>query len=306
MHGGIKIPIENSKAHEIKRLTTPLTIKDSKAYDDNGKLINCVETVSDVRFLVEPREGILTENEILQYAPESKTAARIRLKRGAGSNSDVLLVNESVPWIFALYYVVIFSISVIIFFSVNKMLMVAILVLLILPLVYLYRMFNLKRYTKSKTKKEVKKDQATSNKTIEEPVHKDTGLQSLKVYEKEIDNLKVLFDVKEQVVRDLIKKRFEPPQITYDKFISIIDKANKLFYQEVDTALNIIRLAADDTPRVQAEIQEKINNMKKIINQIEELTNELVINISSDDETKEEVDNLLENMENLVGSVKEY
>lgn len=167
-------------------------------------------------------------------------------------------------------------------------------------------MFNLKRYTKSKTKKEVKKDQATSNKTIEEPVHKDTGLQSLKVYEKEIDNLKVLFDVKEQVVRDLIKKRFEPPQITYDKFISIIDKANKLFYQEVDTALNIIRLAADDTPRVQAEIQEKINNMKKIINQIEELTNELVINISSDDETKEEVDNLLENMENLIGSVKEY
>lgn len=108
------------------------------------------------------------------------------------------------------------------------------------------------------------------------------------------------------MVRDLIKKRFEPPQITYDKFISIIDKANKLFYQEVDTALNIIRLAADDTPRVQAEIQEKINNMKKIINQIEELTNELVINISSDDETKEEVDNLLENMENLIGSVKEY
>lgn len=157
MHGGIKIPIENSKAHEIKRLTTPLTIKDSKAYDDNGKLINCVETVSDVRFLVEPREGILTENEILQYAPESKTAARIRLKRGAGSNSDVLLVNESVPWIFALYYVVIFSISVIIFFSVNKMLMVAILVLLILPLVYLYRMFNLKRYTKSKTKKKLRK-----------------------------------------------------------------------------------------------------------------------------------------------------
>ena len=300
------MPIEKSKAHEIKRLTTPLTIKDSRAYDDNGKLLNCVETISDVRFIVEPREGILTENEILQYAPESKTAAKIRLKRGVGSNSDVLLVNESVPWIFALYYVVVLSVSVIVFFSAIKMLMVAILVLLILPLVYLYKIFNLKGYTKVKTKKQVKKSQTDSNKTIEEPVIEDTGLQSLKVYAKEIDNLKILFDVKEQVVRDLIKKRFEPPQITYDKFISIIDKANKLFYQEVDSALNIIRLATDDTPRVQSEIQGKINNMKKIINQIEELTNELVINISSDDETKEEVNNLLENMENLIGSVKEY
>ncbi|WP_407415394.1 hypothetical protein [Methanobrevibacter sp.] len=300
------MPIEKSKAHEIKRLTTPLTIKDSRAYDDNGKLLNCVETISDVRFIVEPREGILTENEILQYAPESKTAAKIRLKRGVGSNSDVLLVNESVPWIFALYYVVVLSVSVIVFFSAIKMLMVAILVLLILPLVYLYKIFNLKGYTKVKTKKQVKKSQMDSNKTIEEPVIEDTGLQSLKVYAKEIDNLKILFDVKEQVVRDLIKKRFEPPQITYDKFISIIDKANKLFYQEVDSALNIIRLATDDTPRVQSEIQGKINNMKKIINQIEELTNELVINISSDDETKEEVNNLLENMENLIGSVKEY
>ena len=259
-----------------------------------------------MRFIVEPREGILTENEVLQYAPESKTAAKIRLKRGAGSTSDVLLVNESVPWILALYYVVVFSVSVIVFFSAIKMLMVAILVLLILPLVYLYKIFNLKSYTKAKTKKEVKKDQAPSNKTIEEPVNEDTGLQSLKIYKKEIDNLKILFDVKEQVVRDLIKKRFEPPQITYDKFISIIDKANKLFYQEVDSALNIIRLAADDTPRVQGEIQEKINNMKRIISQIEELTNELVINISNDDEAKEEVNNLLENMENLIGSVKEY
>lgn len=263
--------------------------------------------MSDVRFIVEPREGILTENEVLQYAPESKTAAKIRLKRGAGSNSDVLLVNESVPWILALYYVVVFSVSVLIIFSAMKILMVAILVLLILPLVYLYKIFNLKSYTKAKTKKQVKKSQSDSNKTIEEePVIEDTALKSLKVYEKEIDNLKILFDVKEQVVRDLIKKRFEPPQITYDKFISIIDKANKLFYQEVDSALNIIRLATDDTPRVQGEIQGKINNMKRIINQIEELTNELVINISSDDDAKEEVNDLLENMENLIGSVKEY
>ena len=45
--------------------------------------------------------------------------------------------------------------------------------------------------------------------------------------------------------------------------------------------------------------------MKQIINQIEELTNELVININ-DNQTSDEVKNLLDDMENLIDSVKEY
>jgi hypothetical protein len=46
--------------------------------------------------------------------------------------------------------------------------------------------------------------------------------------------------------------------------------------------------------------------MKAIINQIEDLTNELVINISSDEESTDEVKNLIDEMENLIDSVKEY
>jgi hypothetical protein len=46
--------------------------------------------------------------------------------------------------------------------------------------------------------------------------------------------------------------------------------------------------------------------MKTIINQIEDLTNELVINISSSDNSDDDVKNLLEDMENLIGSVKDY
>ena len=115
-----------------------------------------------------------------------------------------------------------------------------------------------------------------------------------------------MFDVKEEVVRDLIKKRFTPPQITYDKFIAIVDSSHKLFYRQNDSALNIINLAAEDTPRVQNEIQNKIDAMKKIIDQIEELTNELVISMSNDDVSENEVDNLLDDMENLIDSVKKY
>ena len=115
-----------------------------------------------------------------------------------------------------------------------------------------------------------------------------------------------LFDVKEEVVKDLIEKYFTPPQLTYDRFMNVVDSSHKMFYNQHDSALNIINLAAEDTPRIESELEAKLSNMKAIIDQIEELTNELVINLSSDDKTNEDVKNLLEEMENLISSVKEY
>ena len=298
---------ETPKSNEIKRLTTPLTIKDFKAYDSEGNLLKCSETLSDVRFIVEPKQNILNDNEILQYAPQSKSASQIRLKRGFGNIQDILLVHESLPWILGLFYVVLICIAVPVTFSKNIVGMYLILVLVILPLLYLYYIFNLKRYEKDTVKKQVKESQ----KKVETPVsttadEKSSGLDSFKRYEKEISNLKVVFNVKEKVVRELIEKRFEPPQITYDKFMSSIDNCHKLFYAQSDAASNIIDLAVEDTPRVQDEIKGKIDAMKKIIDQIEDLTNELVINISSSGESTDEVKNLLDDMENLIESVKDY
>lgn len=297
---------ETPKSNEIKRLTTPLTIKDFKAYDSEGNLLKCSETLSDVRFIVEPKQNILNDNEILQYAPQSKSASQIRLKRGFGNIQDILLVHESLPWILGLFYVVLICIAVPVTFSKNIVGMYLILVLVILPLLYLYYIFNHKKYKKDTVKKQVKE-----SKKVETPVsttadEKSSGLDSFKRYEKEISNLKVVFNVKEKVVRELIEKRFEPPQITYDKFMSSIDNCHKLFYAQSDAASNIIDLAVEDTPRVQDEIEGKIDAMKKIIDQIEDLTNELVINISSSGESTDEVKNLLDDMENLIESVKDY
>lgn len=298
---------ETPKSNEIKRLTTPLTIKDFKAYDSEGNLLKCSETLSDVRFIVEPKQNILNDNEILQYAPQSKSASQIRLKRGFGNIQDILLVHESLPWILGLFYVVLICIAVPVTFSKNIVGMYLILVLVILPLLYLYYIFNHKKYAKDTVKKQVKE----SKKKVETPVsttadEKSSGMDSFKRYEKEISNLKVVFNVKEKVVRELIEKRFEPPQITYDKFMSSIDNCHKLFYAQSDAASNIIDLAVEDTPRVQDEIEGKIDAMKKIIDQIEDLTNELVINISSSGESTDEVKNLLDDMENLIESVKDY
>ena len=300
------MPIGNSKASEIKNLTTPLSFKNSKAYDTRGNNIKCVETLADVKFIVEPSEGILTDNEIMQYAPQSKAASKIRLKRGFGDASDVLMVHESLPWALGLYYVILISISLPILFSKALIGMIVVLILFVIPLFYLYVTFNMNKYTETEIKKQVETPKKTSNATAQRSIPKDSGVESLKRHEKEVNNLKVLFDVKEQVVRDLIKRRFEPPQITYDKFIAMIDSCHKLFYEQADSTLSIVDLAVEDTPRIEEEIQNRIGVMKSIINQIEELTNELVININSDDESQEEVKNLIDDMENLIESVKEY
>ncbi len=302
--------IETPRSEEIKRLTSPITFKDFKAYDSEGNLLKCSETLSDVRFIVEPRVAHLSDNEILQYAPDCKTASKIRLKRGFGNIQDILLIHESLPWIAALYYVVLICISVPFAFSKFAIGMYASLVLFIVPLIYLYFVFNIKRYVRKTVKPKVKNTtqnkQTIDDKEVIIQKQEDTSVESLKKYEKQIIDLNVLFDVKEEVVCGLIEKRFEPPQLTYDKFMSSIDSCRKLFDSQSKSALNIIHMAADDTPRVQNEIETKINAMKTIINQIEELTNELVINISSSQESPNEVNNLLEDMENLISSVKDY
>lgn len=298
--------IETPKSNEIKRLTTPLTFENFKAYDSEGNLLKCTETLSDVRFIVEPKEHILNDNEILQYAPQSKSASRIRLKRGFGKLQDALLIHESVPWALAFFYTVLICVAIPVTYSKNIIGMYLLLVLFIIPLIYLFFTLNLNRYQKSKQTRKVHVSQKQKKTEENVAVSEQEGLESLKVYEKEIANMKVLFNVKEEVVRDLIKKRFEPPQITYDKFISSIDNCHKVFYTQSDAALNIINLAAEDTPRVQNEIKNKIKAMKNIIDQIEDLTNELVINISSSEDSPQEVNNLLDDMENLIDSVKDY
>ena len=296
-----------TKAQEIKRLTTPLTFKQSRAYDCEGNLIGCVETLSEVKYVIEPRPGILTDSEIMQYAPDSRAASQIRLDRGIGDVSDVLLVHESLPWLLGIYYLILIVITIPTLFIRNLLFAVILLVLFIVPLVYAYSIFNIKRKRPSKVSQDKK---TTAKKSADESVNaeviEDNHIESLDKYENEISNLKVLFEVKENVVRKLIEKKFKPPQITYDKFMKMVDSCNKLFYSQADTASNIIDLAVEDTPRIRQEIENKIDSMKKIINQIEDLTNELVININSDSESQGEVQVLLDDMEDLISSVKDY
>ena len=140
---------------------------------------------------------------------------------------------------------------------------------------------------------------------IKEPEIETGPLNSLKSFENQAYNLKVLFDVKESSVKELIAKKFEPPQITYDKFISLVDNSHKVFYKQYDSVIEIALFASEDNEKVRNELNLKIQNMKDIINYIEDLTNELVLNIN-DNNSNEDVKNLLDEMQDLVSSVKEY
>ena len=296
---------DNSKMAEINRLKSPLKYRDLKVYDSQGNQIDCIESVSDLKYVIEPDASILTDDEILEYAPNSKEASKVRLKRGMGSNSDVLLINNSIYWILGLYYTILICLTIPVFYSGNKLGMFIILILAVLPLLYLYYIFNLKEYEDKDAKKQINKSRFSDAQVLSDDSNHE-GLQSLKKYADEVEELRVLFDAKEIAVRDLIEKRFEPPQITYDRFMATIDKSHDLFYHEADSAINITNLAVEDTPRVEGELESKINTLKSIIDQIEDLTNELVINISSDEESGDDIKNLVEDMENLIDSVKEY
>ena len=296
---------DNSKTVEINRLKSPLKYEDCKIYDSHGNEIKGVETFSKLQYVIEPDSNILSDDEILEYAPNSKEAAKVRLRRGVGSNSDVMLIYDSLPWILGFYYTILICIAIPVFYGGNKSLMFFVLILAILPLLYLYYIFNLKQYVDKSAKKQVNKSRFAGIGSTQQK-HESEGLESLKKYADEIEELKATYDSKESAVRKLIEKRFEPPQMTYERFMTIIDKSHDLFYHEAESALNITRLAVEDTPRVKNELENKINTLKSIIDQIEDLTNELVINISSDDKSDDDVKNLVDEMENLIDSVKDY
>ncbi|WP_407433113.1 hypothetical protein [Methanobrevibacter sp.] len=150
-----------------------------------------------------------------------------------------------------------------------------------------------------------------SNKTVvSEPKVEETpdipAQAPLKRYENQINNLKAEYDAKEKVVINLIEKSFAPPQITYDKFVDSVKNCTKVFNDQVDSALRIVQLTTRETPRIDAELESKITNMKNIISQIDDLTNELIINLSSDKNNNADVENLFDDMKDLIDSVKKY
>jgi hypothetical protein len=123
-------------------------------------------------------------------------------------------------------------------------------------------------------------------------------------YAMQIDNLNARFIKKEKSTRDLIAKRFEPPQLTYTRFITGVDKSSELFKKHRDSAYTMLNLADEYSPRIAGEIESKIDILREILDKMDSLSNELVVNDSIT--SKEDVDDLIGEMDDLIKSVKEY
>ena len=66
----------------------------------------------------------------------------------------------------------------------------------------------------------------------------------------------------------------------------------------------MIHLAVEYSPRIAGEVESRIDILKGIIDKMDKLSNELVLN---DDLTKDDdVEDLINQMDNLIKSVKDY
>ena len=88
--------------------------------------------------------------------------------------------------------------------------------------------------------------------------------------------------------------------------MSTLKSCSNLFYEQAESALNIINFSTDNSPKVEYEIKNRTDVLKLIIEKVDELTNELVLNMSSLDTDSDEIRYLVEDMEKLIKSVKDY
>lgn len=307
---------ESLREKEIKRLTSPLIEQKfgpftTKVVDIEGNAVpvrrSTLGGYFDTKYIMEPKKGIISDDDILKYAAESEEASRIRLKRGIGTFEDKkLLYGKNFlfwGWLIGMFDFILIGGGII---GNNLIMSLLGIMILLLILGYASYIFYIKDYSEGIYKKtkftnenhedtDTVKEASLNNNLIKENPFKN--------YEDQIKSLGELYHSKEKIVVDLIEKKFSPSELSYDKFMSVIMSSSKLFNEEVESALNIINLTSSKSEKVENEIKNKINIMKIIIEKIDELTNEIVLNMNASENNK---DFLVEELENLIESVKNY
>ena len=114
------------------------------------------------------------------------------------------------------------------------------------------------------------------------------------------------FDNKEEHVTKLINERFQASTITHDRFMTIVGSSHKQFYQQADSAKNMIELTKNPSLKVEKEIVKNIGVLESINKKMDDLIAELIISINEDKQADEHLQFLADDMEGLIDSVKHY
>lgn len=254
------------KEKEIKRLTTPLTHSNNKLYDCEG---NYIETSFwDGKPFLEPKKGILSDDEILIYAGESKEASRIRLKRGNGTLNDKLTIYNTYLLFELLLFLPGFTLMLFSFWLWIGLVIISLGILIYLLFIRDYAEIN-------------------------EPEPAAEVIKEIKPSDN--DDLLLLFESKEKIAREMIERRFPAPQMTNTKFNAALDNCKDV----VESQIEILN-AITPTDKTKYEIDSRKKLIKQVIGKVDDLTNELILSEENN------LENVIEEMDELIGTVKDY
>ena len=94
--------------------------------------------------------------------------------------------------------------------------------------------------------------------------------------------------------------------MTHDKFKSVISSAHENFYIQRDSALEIINLSIERNEKIDNELSKRIDALKSILAKVNQLIEALIIDSLESKDAEEDFNNLVDDMEELISSVKDY
>ena len=107
-------------------------------------------------------------------------------------------------------------------------------------------------------------------------------------YNTQINELKDEFNHKEENITNLINNRFNKEELSYDRFISVIDNCHKIFNHEADSATSIIHLAPEYSERLDESVKGKIGILESINDEMNNLLEELIIHDGDEKQSDED------------------
>lgn len=125
-------------------------------------------------------------------------------------------------------------------------------------------------------------------------------------YENKIIELENEYDIKQGRATELVEKIFDPNHMSYERFTSSITKSNNLFSTQVGIAKKMAEMDMDKNPFVEKELNAKLVTLQSFIDKMDDLINELIIHMSSNKEDINDINNLFNEMDDLIDSVKDY
>lgn len=125
-------------------------------------------------------------------------------------------------------------------------------------------------------------------------------------FKSRIDEIEQEYNSKQANATQLVEKLFDPNHMAYSKFTGAITKSNQLFKNQIEIAKRMVELDNGENPVVEGELEMKVKTLNTFIDKMEDLTNELVIQFSSNKDDSNDINNLFDDMDNLIDSVKDY